>query len=134
MEFIHSLAEDKIAEAIHRGEFKNLPGAGKPLPPDELANVPEELRIGFKLLKNAGLIPEEMQLRKDILKLSDLIAICRDSSESRKLHMELSTKRLRYQSLMEGRGWHASETFTAYEDLVRERLTTSLDAQGAHER
>lgn len=47
MDWASSIANEKIREAQLRGEFDNLPGAGKPLPEDELRGVPEELRIGF---------------------------------------------------------------------------------------
>ncbi|MBP1962967.1 DnaJ family domain-containing protein [Paenibacillus aceris] len=123
MEFMRTMAEDRIQEAIRRGELDNLPGAGKPLPPDHLENVPEELRIGFKLLKNAGLIPEEMQIRKDMLSLGDLLAVCRDGAERQKLQRELSIKRFRYQSLMSDRGWIESEAFTEYERQINIKLT-----------
>lgn len=123
MEFMRTIAEERIQEAIRRGELDNLPGAGKPLPPDDLDTVPEDLRLGFKLLKNAGLIPEEMQLRKDMITLGDLLSVCRDDSERQKLQRELSAKRLRYQSLMSGRGWLESEAFTEYEQQIQQKLT-----------
>jgi len=48
------LAERKIAEAIERGEFDGLPGAGKPLHLDDDPLVPEELRMAYRILRNAG--------------------------------------------------------------------------------
>lgn len=123
MDFMHSIVEEKIQAAIRRGEFENLPGAGKPLPPDELDKVPEELRIGFKMLKNAGLIPEEMQLRKDMVTLGDLLSVCRDETERNKLQRELSAKKLRYQFLMSDRGWASSDAFLDYEHQIHQKLT-----------
>jgi hypothetical protein len=117
-----SIADEKIRNAIRKGEFDALPGAGKPLPPDEMDNVPEELRIGYKLLKNAGMIPEEMQLRKDMVTIGDLLDLCRDETERTKLRHELSAKKLRYQSLMTDRGWHASDAFTEYEQQIQDKL------------
>jgi len=117
------LQRKKILEAIRRGELDNLPGAGKPLPPDELDNVPADLRVGFKLLKNAGLIPEEMQLRKEMVTLSDLLAVCRDDEERQKLKRELSAKQLRYQTMLADRGWLTSGAFTDYESQIQQRLT-----------
>jgi len=123
MDFMRTIAEEKILEAIRRGELDNLPGAGKPLPPDELDNVPADLRVGFKLLKNAGLIPEEMQLRKEMVTLSDLLAVCRDDEERQKLKRELSAKQLRYQTMLADRGWLTSGAFTDYESQIQQRLT-----------
>jgi hypothetical protein len=49
------LAERTIEEAIARGEFDDLPGAGRPLDLDDVDPLlPEELRMAFRLLKNAG--------------------------------------------------------------------------------
>lgn len=123
MDFMRSLAEEKIQEAIRKGEFDNLPGFGKPLPPDDIEHVPEELRMSYKLLKNSGFLPEEMQLRKELLTLSDLLAACRDDAERTKLAKELSVKKLRYETLMSKRGWAASGAFAEYEENVQRKLT-----------
>ncbi len=57
---LDALAERHIAEATERGEFDDLPGAGAPLPPENNELVPEELRAGYRLLKNAGCIPQKI--------------------------------------------------------------------------
>lgn len=123
--FLRTVAEEKIRDAIERGEFDQLPGAGKPLPEDDDAYVPEDLRISYKLLKNAGMIPEELQLRKEMMTLGDLLACCRDEQEKARLSRELSAKRLRYEMLMSGRGWHTSGAFTDYESKISRKLTES---------
>jgi len=124
MSWLHSMAEEKIREAIERGDFDRLPGAGKPLPEkDEDAYVPDELRISFKLLKNAGMIPEEMQLRKEMLTLEQLLACCTDAAEKTRISRELTAKRLRYESLATGRGWHTSGAFIEYGSKLRRKLT-----------
>ena len=49
------LAERRIEEAIARGEFDDLPGAGRPLELDDLDPLlPEELRLAYRILRNAG--------------------------------------------------------------------------------
>jgi len=48
------VAEERIRAAAERGEFRNLPGAGKPLDLDADANIPPELRMAYTLLKNGG--------------------------------------------------------------------------------
>lgn len=50
--------DDLIREAIARGEFDNLPGAGRPLPPDDDAHTPEHLRLAHRLLRENGLAPD----------------------------------------------------------------------------
>ncbi len=123
MDWAASIANEKIREAQLRGEFNNLPGAGKPLPEDELRGVPEELRIGFKLLKDAGMLPEEMQLRKDMVTLHDLLVACRDEEEKAKLLSQLNAKKLRYRVLMEDRGWSNVGAFADYEEQIQRKLT-----------
>lgn len=58
LEFI---AERRIAEALAKGELDELPGAGKPLELDDDALIPEELRMAYRILKNAGYAPEEVR-------------------------------------------------------------------------
>lgn len=122
MDILRMLAEEKIREAMRKGEFDNLPGAGKPLPPDGMDSVPEELRIGYKLLKNAGMLPEEMQLRKEMITLGDLISACQNDAERKKLQGQLSAKKLRYQTLMSERGWASSEAFVDYQRQIIQKL------------
>jgi len=54
--------DEKIREAIARGEFDHLPGKGKPLNLEAYFATPEHLRMGYSILKNADIIPEEMEL------------------------------------------------------------------------
>lgn len=68
-----SLIERRIREAEAAGMFNNLPGAGKPLSLDDDAHVPEDLRPGYRLLKNAGYAPSWIELQKHIYaELADL--------------------------------------------------------------
>ncbi|HUL67996.1 MAG TPA: DUF1992 domain-containing protein [Burkholderiaceae bacterium] len=55
------LVEQRIAEAITRGEFDHLPGAGKPLQLDDDPLVPEEERVALRIMKNAGCVPPEVE-------------------------------------------------------------------------
>jgi Domain of unknown function (DUF1992) len=68
------LAERKIEEAVARGEFNDLAGAGRPLDFDDDALVPEELRVAYRILKNAGYVPPEVQTLNQIADLERSIA------------------------------------------------------------
>jgi len=68
------LAERKIEEAIARGELADLPGAGRPLELDDDALVPEDLRLAYRILKNAGYVPPEVQTLNRIAELERFIA------------------------------------------------------------
>jgi hypothetical protein len=67
------LAEQRIREAQERGEFDNLPGAGAPLVLDDDALVPEELRAAYRILKNSGFVPPELEAHREIRELEQLL-------------------------------------------------------------
>jgi hypothetical protein len=89
------IAEERIREAMARGEFANLPGAGKPLHLEDDAMVPEDLRVAYKILKNAGCIPPELELRKEILTLRDLLRTIEEGDAKRDKIQELNYKLLK---------------------------------------
>lgn len=73
------LAERRIREAQERGEFADLPGIGAPLPAEDLGLVPEDLRAAYRVLKNAGYVPPEVEARREAASLRALIAQLDDS-------------------------------------------------------
>ena len=77
------LAERRIAEAIANGELDQLPGQGRPLQLDDDVLVPEELRLAYRMLKNAGFVPPEVQALNEIAELERLAGL--DSKAARKL-------------------------------------------------
>ncbi len=56
----------QIRQAIERGEFNNLPGAGKPLDLGDDANIPSDWRLAFKMLKDANVSPQWIEQDKEI--------------------------------------------------------------------
>jgi hypothetical protein len=120
MNIFASIAERRIQEAIARGELDNLSLKGQPLPQEDLSDVPEELRMGFKILRNAGYLPEELQLRRELATLQDLLAACRDPGEGERLRRRLSLKQLHYNVLMEKN--RSNPTFRRYAGSVAARL------------
>jgi hypothetical protein len=66
------LVEQKLLEAVSRGEFDDLPGAGRPLDLDKDPLVPEDLRLAYRILKNAGFVPPEVQTLNEIAALERL--------------------------------------------------------------
>ena len=88
----HRNADEKIKEAIARGEFDNLPGKGRPLDLDAYFATPEDLRTGYSLLKNADIVPEEMELLKQIDGLKKSFDSCTNPAEKRAIQRQLSEK------------------------------------------
>ena len=70
----HLIAERKIAEALARGELANLPGEGRPLALEDDALVPEDLRAAYRVLKNAGFVPPEVETLTEIAQLEALVS------------------------------------------------------------
>jgi hypothetical protein len=78
--FVDKMIEEWLSET----DCVSLPGAGKPLSLDEYFSWPEDQRIGLSLLKNAGFVPVEVELLKEIGRLHEEIATCKQD-ESRAL-------------------------------------------------
>ena len=70
-------AERHILDAQTKGEFDDLPGRGEPLTWDDDLHVPPELRAGYRLLKNAGCLPPELEQRREAVALVDLLKAAR---------------------------------------------------------
>jgi len=75
------IIEERILQAQRRGEFENLPGSGKPLEIEDDRHIPEDLRLAYKILKNAGCIPPEIELKKEIHQTRDLLAAMDDTAQ-----------------------------------------------------
>ena len=120
MSIIDKLAERYIIKAMEQGEFDDLPGQGKPLNLDDDRDVPEHLRASYRLLKNAGYLPPELELRKEIQNVEQLINQAQCEGEKRR-----QTKRLRYLitrlNLM-GRTSTNLHTKKAYYDKLQAKL------------
>ncbi|TCV91355.1 DnaJ family domain-containing protein [Biostraticola tofi] len=73
MGLVDDWAERHIQTAQRAGEFDNLPGAGKPLALDDDSAVPEALRSSYRLLKNSGYLPPELEDRQQALTLAEML-------------------------------------------------------------
>ncbi|MBP2674719.1 MAG: hypothetical protein H6Q84_1559 [Deltaproteobacteria bacterium] len=121
MDLTAVIAERKIQEAMERGEFDDLPGKGKPLDLSDDPMVPEELRVAFKVMKNAGFLPPELELHKEIVRLRELVdAACDEAQRSARIK-ELNIKLLRF-NIMKKRPVNL-EGVPEYRERVIDRLT-----------
>jgi hypothetical protein len=100
MDWLERLAEERIRDAMERGEFDDLPLAGKPLPLEPNGSVPEDLRLAYKLLKDAGFLPPEMELRKEIVSLKELLSTVDDEGERLKVRRRIDDLALRLDLLL----------------------------------
>jgi hypothetical protein len=81
MSYFGRTVEEKIRQAQQEGVFDNLPGSGKPLLLEDESAVPSDLRMAYKMLKNAHCLPPELELHREILNLRDLLRSVEDETE-----------------------------------------------------
>src|SRR5512145_29538 len=121
MDILATIAERKIREAMARGELDNLPGAGQPLAMDEdLSGVPAELRMAYKILKNAGFVPPEVELRKEIVSLREMLGRLEGDEQRRSLRRQLDFKLLKL-NMLRKRPLDLEE-LPAYRERIIDRL------------
>ncbi|MGB7180446.1 MAG: DUF1992 domain-containing protein [Burkholderiaceae bacterium] len=89
---LNRLVESRIEQARDDGEFDNLPGAGKPLQLDDDSMVPEELRVVYRVLKNAGFVPPEVTRLNASSSLQAVLTLACDELSS---HDDEDGRRLR---------------------------------------
>lgn len=87
---LEKLVEERIQAAQQRGDFDHLPGAGKPLPVDDGDLVPDEFRLAYRVLKNAGCSPPQLGVRKELTNLNMLLASVTDAHEARRIGRRMS--------------------------------------------
>jgi Domain of unknown function (DUF1992) len=97
------IAESRIVEAIERGDLDDLPGSGRPLELEDLSRVPAEMRPAYKVLRNADVLPPELELRREIHSLGRLIDEAADEDERERLRREWRRRQLHYSILIERR-------------------------------
>jgi len=120
MEIVRKIAEERIRRAMEEGEFDNLANIGKPLNLEDDAFVPEDLRAAYRVLKNAGCVPPELQLRREIVSLKDLIETIDDDGERLRKIRELNFKIMKLNMLKERT--FSTGSLPEYEEKILEKM------------
>lgn len=123
MNIFLAIAERRIQEAIANGDFEHLPGAGRPIDEEQDAWVPEDLRMAYRVLKNAGCIPPELELRNEIATMKDLIRSLDDSPARTSKLRELNFRIMKL-NMMRPRPLYLEE-FPEYEARFYEKALTA---------
>jgi len=119
---LHIIAERKIEEFFQKDGGPDLSRwRNKPLPVEDMSNVPADLRMAYKVLKNAGYIPEEVALHREIVRTEDLLAHCRDEQVKLRQLKKLSLLKCKLEALL-GRPLRI-DSESAYFDRVVDRVT-----------
>src|SRR5262245_9629302 len=90
MSFFDKLVEERIQRAQEEGVFDNLPGKGKQLKLDDDSFIPEDLRLTYKILKNSNCLPIELEMRKEIFSLRQLLNAAIEPEDRREIRRELN--------------------------------------------
>ena len=96
-----NFVEEQIKKAIEAGEFDNLEGAGKPLDLTDYFAAPEDLRVGYSVLKSSKFVPEEVDRLKEIGELKEKIRNCADENQRKALTKILNERTLAFDLIME---------------------------------
>ncbi|XXM70687.1 DnaJ family domain-containing protein [Lysinibacillus sphaericus] len=117
------VSEQRIKKAQEDGEFENLPGYGKPQNLDDDLSIPPALRMAHRIMKNAGYSTEEMDMKKEMMRIEDLIRVCEDESEKEELQKSLNEKMVRYNSMLSKKRVKTnSSIFKNYEQKIEKKL------------
>ena len=98
------LVEQRIREAQEAGEFDDLEGEGRPVNLEAYFSTPAELRAGYALLKNAGVLPEEASVLKELNETAARLEACRDEAERERLRLALRDLQLKHDLWIERNG------------------------------
>lgn len=119
MFLIDQWVEKHIKEAQENGEFDNLPGAGRPLILDDDSGIPEELRTAYRILKNAGYLPPELQDRKEAIELDHMLhVLSRDDPQFSVVEKRLKVLQLRLQQA----GMNIDFLHGRYKDALKDKF------------
>lgn len=120
---IQTIAERKIQQAMAEGTLADLSHwKDKPLPTDDMASVPAELRMAYRLLKNAGYVPEEVALHREITSLEQALASCTEEREKVRQLKRISCLKTKLECRT-GRAFDLGEEGPYYQRVV-DRLST----------
>lgn len=112
--------ERHISDAQRKGEFENLPGSGKPLVLEDDSHIPPELRAGYRLLKNAGCLPPELEQRREAVELADLLKSVRKEDPR---HTEISRKLALTELKLRQAGINTDFLHGEYGDRLRHKMS-----------
>ncbi len=96
MSWLSKLAEQQITKARLKGQLQGLEGEGKPLPerPGD-AFVSAGDAVGFRIMAEAGVLPEEITLKKQAAVLRTHLATLTDEAARKTAMAELAQVEMR---------------------------------------
>lgn len=117
------IVEERILSAQKKGQFSNLPGEGKPLDLPDDGHIPEDLRMAYKILKNADCLPPEIELKKEIKKTEELLEGMKDEHQKYKTLKKLNYMIMKLNTVRQTRV--SFETPERYEPAIATKLSVA---------
>jgi len=111
------IVEKRIKEAQKRGDFDDLPGSGEPLEFEDDGHIPEDLRLAYKILKNADCLPPDLLLKKEIRQMEDMLENIPDERERCRMIKSINYKIMKL-NMTRNRPPLLEETQIYYDKLV----------------
>ena len=121
------IVEERIKKSQRRGDFENLEGAGRPLTLIDDSHIPEDLRLPYKILKNAECLPPEVELRRQICQTEDLLEGMQDTSDQYRILKKLNFLIMKLNTTRSGDA--RFDIPQRYQAALADRLTPSKSAK-----
>jgi len=93
--------EAAIREAQERGDFDNLKGRGKPIDLNAYFETPEDIRMAYSMLKNAGMVSVEIDLLGEIAALKERLSTTYEEKDRHRIQKMIREKQMQFNILME---------------------------------
>ncbi len=122
MNIFSRIAEQRIRTAMENGEFDNLQQKGRPVHLEDDTWIPEDIRVAYRILKNSGYIPPELELRNEIMNLQELMHTIDDDEERLKKIRLLNFKLLQLNELRKRPV--TLKNFPQYEDKLYQKTVS----------
>lgn len=103
---IEKAVEAIIKEAQERGDFDNLKGKGQPIDLDAYFETPEDLRLAYSALKNAGIVSPEVELLQEIAGLKERLAGAFEETQRNRIKKIIQDKQLQFNIMLERQKKH----------------------------
>lgn len=95
------IVEAIIKEAQERGDFDNLKGKGQPLDLTAYFETPEDMRMAYSALKNAGIVSPEVELLQEIAALKERLTGTYEEAQRSRIKKMIRDKELQFNLMLE---------------------------------
>jgi hypothetical protein len=123
------IVEERILNAQRKGAFEGLDGRGRPIVFAEDSHIPEDLRLAYKILKNADYLPAEIEVKKEIERTEDLLAGMTDTRARYRAIRKINYLIMRFNMMRKGS--IALDLPPQYEEKMASRISAVPEARRA---